>query len=646
VPSRCRSIPLALLVCLFGASGCTPASIAFFSADPSRIVTGSSTQLSWSSSGAASCSLSPGDQSLSIAGALTVSPSVTTEYTLRCGPATASARVEVDAARVVRFGATPPTATAGDLVRLSWESLGASGCRLTPPGRDVAASGETTVRVTSTQTYTLECSGASAMVTVAVSPGRGDPFFSQQWHLVNTGQLGGTRGEDLTVEPAWRLARGEGVVVTVVDDGVDLAHEDLSENADPARSHDYLGNAVPELTEHGTAVAGLIGARDENGIGGRGVAPRATVVSFNLLQDSTSANELDAMVRGLDVVQVSNNSWGDADDGTGQLTTADALWLMGVRRGITEGRGGRGIIYLFPSGNGADGRYVDDSNFDGQANSRFVFAIGAVGDDGKRAGYSEAGANVLVSAPAGDRGGHYVFTTDVTGAAGYNSGRTAGEPSDPNYTQTFQGTSASTPLVAGVVALVLQTNPELTWRDVRRVLARSARRNDAAHPDWTANGAGLLVNHEYGFGVVNAEAAVTLAAMTMAGRPERTFESPVTTVNQPIPDANATGVTSVLTVQGSGVAALDVVEVTLTIDHSYSGDLDVRLEHEGGGFSRLHPNHACAPPGCSRLSGVTFTSVRHLDEAGDGRWRLVVRDTSPQDVGRVVSWSLRLFGRE
>lgn len=631
-------------------TGCTPASISFFTAEPARVVAGASTQLSWSSMGAAACRLTPGDQPLSVAGALTVTPAVTTDYGLTCGAATASVRVEVDPVRIVRFAAFPVTASSGDLVTLTWESVGASRCTVTPPGREGPASGSMRLRVTSTQTFSLDCDGATASVTVAVTPGLGDPLFSQQWHLSNTGQSQGRAGEDLSVIGAWASVRGEGVLVSVVDDGVDLAHEDLVANVDVTRSHDYLGNATADLAEHGTAVAGLIGARDENGLGGRGVAPRASVASFNLLQDSTSANELDAMVRGLDVVQVSNNSWGDADDGTGQLTTADALWLMGVERGTREGRGGRGIVYLFPSGNGADGRFVDDSNFDGQANSRFVFAIGGVSDDGTRAAYAEAGANVLVSAPSGHRGARYLVTTDVTGADGYNSGRTAGEPANPHYTQTFEGTSASTPLVAGVVALLLQENPQLTWRDVRRVLARSARRNHPSHPDWSVNGAGLSVNHDYGFGVVNATAAVQLAKDFVAGAPEKTFSSAVAQVNQAIPDASATGVSNVITVQGSGLAEVDVVEVTLTIEHPHSGDLEVRLEHEGGGFSRLHPQHACAPgrsgqPACSPLAQVTFTSVRHLDESGDGRWRLVVRDLAAQDVGRLVSWRPTLFGR-
>lgn len=627
---------------LVALTACTPASITFFTAEPASIPPGETSQLSWSSSGAPSCRLEPLGMDVGLAGALAVTPTSTTEYTLTCGKAVSTTRIVV-AARIDRFTATPATVLAGDLVELSWAAA-APGCRLEPLAEDVPAAGTRSVRPLTNTTYTLNCAGTtgSAMVSVGTPPT--DPLFPTQWHLANTGQAGGTRGQDLSVESVWADWRGEGVRVAVVDDGVDLAHEDLAQNANTADSHDYLGNATVDLAEHGTAVAGLIGARDVNGVGGRGVAPRVTLVSYNFLQDSSSAAELDAMVRGLDKNAVSNNSWGDADDGTGLLTSADALWLMGVRRGTSEGRGGKGIVYLFPAGNGGNDRFPDDSNFDAQANSRYVLAIGGVGDDGKRAAYSEPGANVLVSTPSGDRATHYLTTTDITGNPGYNNGRTPGEPSNANYTQTFDGTSASTPNASGVVALLLQANPALTWRDVRRVLALSARRNDSRHADWTTNGAGHAVNHDYGFGVVDATAAVRLAKTYDAGVPEVNFESPLQAPGLAIPDNDMTGVSSSIDVAGSGVRQVDFVEVTVTITHPASGDLELVLRHEGGGFSRLHPKHACMGT-CSAIDGFTFTSVRHLDEPADGKWTLQVRDVASQDVGRFVSWKLALSGR-
>ena len=111
-----------------------------------------------------------------------------------------------------------------------------------------------------------------------------------------------------------------------------------------------------------------------------------------------------------------------------------------------------------------------------------------------------------------------------------------------------------------------------------------------------------------------------------------------------IPDNDMTGVSSSIDVAGSGVRQVDFVEVTVTITHPASGDLELVLRHEGGGFSRLHPKHACMGT-CSAIDGFTFTSVRHLDEPADGKWTLQVRDVASQDVGRFVSWKLALSGR-
>lgn len=619
---------------------CAPARITSFQATPPRVPVGGTSELSFTTQGATKCRLEPLGSDVGSAGTVAVTPAETTEYTLTCGTTKATTRVEVKTELGV-FTAAPTRVFAGDVVTLTWAS-DAPGCRLEPLARDVMASGSTTVRPLTTTTYTVKCADAQQTVTVTVDAPPDDPFFASQWHLANTGQRGGVAGEDIRAVKAWESARGEGVRVVVVDDGADVMHEDLVVNAVVADSHDYLAGAAGDVPQHGTAVSGIIAARDVNGVGGRGVAPRASFAVYNLLQDSTSQNELDSMVRGLDRNGVSNNSWGDADDGTGQLTFPETLWLRGVERGTREGRGGKGLIYLFPSGNGGDGQYEDDGNYDGQANSRFVLAIGGVSDDGRKTGYSEGGANVLVVTPAGERGNNRIVTTDVTGPRGYSSGRTPGEPANANYTSTFDGTSAATPVAAGVAALVLQVNPNLTWRDMRRVFALSTRQNDVTDRDWLRNGAGYLVNHKYGFGLLDASKAVELAKTYVAGAAEATHTTALQTVNLDVPDNDQRGVSASVDLQNTGVRQVDFVEVTVTATHPVSGDLDIVLRH-GQSTSVLHPTHSCSP--CSDIDGFTFTSVRHLDEAGDGTWTLEVRDRGPQDVGRWVSWKLALYGR-
>ena len=95
-----------------------------------------------------------------------------------------------------------------------------------------------------------------------------------------------------------------------------------------------------------------------------------------------------------------------------------------------------------------------------------------------------------------------MYTTDLTGSGGYNTSTFNGD-----YYNNFGGTSASAPVVSGIVALMLQANPNLTWRDVKHILVDTAVKNDPSDPGWTQNGAGRWVNDRYGFGAVDAHQA-------------------------------------------------------------------------------------------------------------------------------------------
>ena len=493
--------------------------------------------------------------------------------------------------------------------------------------------------------------GATATVTVTYSAGiaGGDPLFTNQWHLLNTGQNSGTPGEDVNVTPVWGAnIKGQGVRIAVVDDGLEIAHEDLSPNVVAGASYDYLdGDTDPNSGQHahGTAVAGVAAARDSNSLGGRGAAPSAYLVGYNLLQNSTASNEADAMVRNAASVHISNNSWGPPD-GNGTFDASSTLWRDAINTGLATGRGGLGTIYTWAAGNGGGGSWViDNSNYDGYANYRGVIAICAVGDDGVKAAYSERGANLWVCAPSQGQSGQAITTADRSGALGYNAGA-APDYSNPNYTNTFNGTSSAAPLAAGVVALVLEARPDLTWRDLRLILAASARQNDIPDADWTTNSAGIPINHNYGFGVIDAAAAVTLAQSWSKVGPLVTHSSTTDSANVAIPDDDATGVSRTLTISGSNIANIEFVEITLNTDHTYVGDLDITLTAPGGTVSRLAETHLCVVAPCTLPGGTwTFGSARHLDEPADGNWTLTVKDLNALDTGTLQSWRLTFYGR-
>lgn len=489
-------------------------------------------------------------------------------------------------------------------------------------------------------------------------PAGTDTLYADQWHLNNTGQDGGAAGEDINVEPVWASCRGTGARIVIVDDGLEIGHEDLAANVVAGASHNYInGTTDPTGGAHGTAVAGVAAAVGFNGLGVRGVAPSAEMVGYNLLQRLNESNEADAMTRDAASNSVSSNSWGPQDN-TGQLIDSSALWRAAIDTGLATGRGGNGLVYTWAAGNGHG--YLpwgkDNSNYDGYANYHGVMAIAALNDQGQKASYSEPGANIWISAPAGEFcDTNTTTTTDRTGNAGYNTNSpTDGDLADPNYTQCFNGTSSATPVASGTVALMLEANPALGWRDVRQILAETARKNDAADGDWATNGAGLNINHKYGFGVIDALAAVNAAAgwSNLGARVVSTdFNN---SFSSAIPDGTGTEeaapvfgsqVDSTILVSASGITAIEFVELVYTSDHVYAGDLEIELESPAGTISQLaHPRY-CGGCGPQYASGWRFGSVRQLGEGADGNWILRVRDGYATDTEtNPASWSIKFYG--
>jgi len=495
-----------------------------------------------------------------------------------------------------------------------------------------------------------------------------DPLFARQWHLKSTGQVpargtGAAPGADINVEPVWSscgeggTCKGEGVTIAVVDIGLEIAHRDLQPNISTALTHRIYpstgpttGNpSAPASTSddfsHGTQVGGIIAARDTNGLGGRGVAPRASLVGYSMLLNRTDSNEADAMTYQAASIAVSNNSWGPPD-GSGRIDESSALWRDAIDYGLANGRSGRGTIYVWPAGNGyaASGEL---SNEDGYANYRGVIAAGALNAQGKRAPYSEPGANVWIAAPGGDDCATAlgVTTTDLSGRFGANNGATATELSDADYTQCAVGTSFSTAVVSGVAALMVQANPALTWRDVRTIMARTARQNDASDAGWAINSAGRRIHHTYGFGMVDTAAAVTAARGWTNLPVQRAFQSPLQTVNLPIPENPGAPVSSNITVAGSGISKIEWVDVIFTAaDHTYAADLQIVLISPSGTQSILASPHGCAADNCNEYVGWRFGVARLLDEPADGVWQLVVRDRQDGDTGTFQSWQIKVYG--
>jgi subtilisin family serine protease len=385
----------------------------------------------------------------------------------------------------------------------------------------------------------------------AYATGPNDTYYTNQWHLENRGADGNLAGPDLDVPAAWPVAAGSGVLVAVADVGVQLDHPDLTNRLSGGPHFNFFqsnsnGGPYAADADHGTAVAGLVAAERDNHRGVSGVAPQSKLASWVVFGTSGGSEVIADDEQLMDMFQyssnrvsVQNHSWAS---GTIELSPLDSLSDAGISNAVTRGRAGKGEVLVRAAGNSRD--QDSNANDDGFANDPRQIAVAAVRKDNRACSYSDPGACVLVAAPSGDvidtnndgipdaidPAAPDVLTTDRTGSDGYSAG-----PGDLADYAGFDGTSASSPQVAGVAALILSANTNLTWRDVQQILLLSARHYDFADPDLHTNGAGLRFSHNVGFGIPDSGFAVQMAR-AWSNRPALKQTSLQNTTTVPIPD--------------------------------------------------------------------------------------------------------------
>jgi len=534
-----------------------------------------------------------------------------------------------------------------------------------------------------------------------------DPLYQYQWHLNNSGQTNfatnsGTSSEDINVDSVISAGyTGKNVIIAVVDEGLELAHEDLSANVVAGGSWDFVGNDTDPTNpanngDHGTGVAGLAASAGWNGKGGRGVAPSASLKGFNLLKNQPIVNYVRALggASYSSDVDVFNQSYGSSPIASDTIDTAiEAQYLSGV----TNLRSGKGAIYIKSAGNGFYVRVVvgdtpyycsslyggntglscQNANMDPNNSIPYNIVVGALTAKGKKSSYSTAGSNVWVSAPGGEFGNDdpAMMTTDQSGCSQgkvgtYGNSRNTfntvsggsghAENANCNYDSSMNGTSSAAPVTSGAVALMLEANPSLTWRDVKHILASTADQVDStlnatnievggveyiAEPDWLTNTAGYNFHNYYGFGRVNVASAVTAAKSYIAGSLGTFLTGSWQgsgTINSAIPDNDGSGVSNVKSVSES--ITIEAVQVKINVSHINSGVLAVELTSPSGTKSRLlNPGNAFGAS--DNLTNFVMLSNVFYGESSSGNWTIKVIDAHPtSDAGTLTNWSIRIFG--
>ncbi|MBC7980227.1 MAG: S8 family serine peptidase, partial [Armatimonadetes bacterium] len=454
-----------------------------------------------------------------------------------------------------------------------------------------------------------------------------DTLIDDQWHLKASG--GALEGTDMNVEDAWKYGetggvRGTGIRIGIIDSGIQTSHPDFIGNIDTINDRDFIdddNDPNPESDEdHGTAVGGVAAARGNNALGVSGVAPEAILVGERLITDSfiTDMQIADALAHLPDLIEIKNNSWGYR----GFLHKTGPLVKDAMKTSSTTGRGGKGTIFTFSAGN--DGDDGGSGNYSELTNSIYSIGVGATDSLGKRAFYSSPGANLVISAPShGFRGALGITTTDRTGVSGYNNANGV----DGNYTDDFSGTSSSCPAVSGAIALMLEKNPNLGWRDVQAILIRSAVKFRPDDVGWSTNAAGLHFNNDFGAGLIDVTAAVNMAETWTNLEPSTPLVLNRENLGATIPDDSPVGRVIQFSLPTSNLI-VEHVTMKLNISHSSIGELEIILTSPTGMVSRLAEEHG---DDGSEYDDFTFNTVRSWGENSSGVWSLKILDRSSVD---------------
>jgi len=455
-----------------------------------------------------------------------------------------------------------------------------------------------------------------------------DPAFSSQWYL-------GLGPGSINVQNVWDEYTGQGVLVGVIDDGFDYTHPDLVNNYNTTIDYDYLdydedARNDSDLNRHGTSVAGII-ASANNLEGGVGVAFNAEItgyrINFNSLLGTGVVDALNNAVN-VDIVNNSYNFINPFDDDFSSPTYAP--FESALSNLTSNGRNGLGTIVVFSGGN--DRAVNDGPNYHNLSNSRYTIAVATTDQQGIFAPFSSAGSSLLIAAPGVD-----ILTTDLTGDDGYIAG---------DYVQ-ISGSSAAAPIISGVTALMLEANPNLGYRDVQEILAYSARMNDPTSIGWQYNGAnnwnggGLHFNHDYGFGLVDAHAAVRMAESWTLQQTSTNSQSVLKDdfVFSVVPDLGS--VSSKFTIYSNII--IEHVIADISVSHTFGGDLVIKLISPSGTESvlldRVYNGFF------SGSIDFEFSSTAHWGENTVGEWTLVIEDQALGDTGLLLNWDLQFFGK-
>ncbi|KAL4613267.1 proprotein convertase subtilisin/kexin type 6 [Arapaima gigas] len=470
-----------------------------------------------------------------------------------------------------------------------------------------------------------------------------DPKWSNMWYI-HCGDKNNRCRSEMNILAAWQRGyTGKNVVVTILDDGIEKNHPDLAQNYDQLASYDVNGNdhdPTPRYdssneNKHGTRCAGEVAAVANNSHCIVGIAFNARIGGIRMLDgDVTDVVEAKSLSIRPDYIDIYSASWGPDDDGK-TVDGPGPLAKQAFEMGIKKGRKGLGSIFVWASGNG--GRQGDHCSCDGYTNSIYTISVSSTTENGVKPWYLEVCSSTLATTySSGEFYDRKIMTTDFR----------------QRCTDGHTGTSVSAPMVAGVIALALEANPLITWRDVQHLLVKTSRPAHLKASDWKTNAVGHRVSHLYGFGLVDAEAMVVEAKKWRNVPPQHICTETSNHRTRYIrahQQLNATISTFGCTEQADQhVVYLEHVVVRVLITHPRRGDLQISLVSPLGTRSQLLAKRLFDNSN-EGFRNWEFMTVHCWGEKAEGQWTLEVMDSpsqmrNPEVLGKLKEWTLILHG--
>ncbi|KAM7438593.1 hypothetical protein ABFA07_011908 [Porites harrisoni] len=466
-----------------------------------------------------------------------------------------------------------------------------------------------------------------------------DPRWNEQWYMTRKD------GPTYNVQAVWNMGfTGKGIVVAVVDEGLEKNHPELKQNFVQEASFDFIeDDDDPSSSDpiysasHGNNCAGVIAAVANNEFCGVGIAYKAKIGGIRILgKGLTDAVKAKGLGFRRDYVDIYSNSWGPEDNGHG-VAEIGVMTENVLSQGALKGRKGRGSIFVFGAGNG--GFLKDSCSFNGLINSIYTIGITGVNKDGSVPRYGERCPGIMAVTYSKE----IFFSADkVITASHYGE-----------CTDSFSASSAATAMASGLIALALESNKTLSWRDVQHIIIRSSRADSKIlqATDWITNGANLTVSNYVGFGLMDAYRLVSYARSWATVPPQLMCAISNTQINRIIPSVDSLTVASSLenlqaNCSGKNMTYLEHVQVEISLNFTRRGDLEVNLTSPLGTTSRLIQYRP--RDNFTTLKNWKILTLHHWGENPTGVWKLTLKNSRPQrrNTGVLFNWTLILYGTE